>query len=78
LLTNAGWAAVFLSATLFLVHLGSLGLASSRLIAYIVHAIWTVVIARLIIQSQHDKNPPVLAAAISVEPQSVGTDVGQA
>jgi O-antigen/teichoic acid export membrane protein len=75
LLTNAGWAAVFLSATLFLVHLGSLGLASSRLIAYVVHAIWTVVIAQLIIRSQHDKNPPVLAASISVESEPIGTDV---
>ena len=78
LLTNAGWAAVFLGSTLFLVHLGSLGLASSRLIAYIVHAIWTVVIAQIIIQSQQNKNPPIPVEGISVEPEPVTTDARQA
>jgi O-antigen/teichoic acid export membrane protein len=78
LLTNAGWAAVFLVTTLFLVHLGSLGLASSRLIAYIVHAIWTIVIAQVILQSQQDKNPPIHAEGISVEPEPITTDVRQA
>ncbi len=78
LLTNAGWAAVFLGSTLFLVHLGSLGLASSRLIAYIVHAIWTLVIAQVILQSQQDKNPPISAEGISVEPEPITTDVRQA
>jgi O-antigen/teichoic acid export membrane protein len=40
-LMNSGWAAVFLGATVALVNRGALGVASARLIGYIVHAVWT-------------------------------------
>ena len=52
LLMNAGWAVIFISATLLLVHGGALGLASSRLIAYAVHAVWTTAFAYRVI-SKH-------------------------
>jgi O-antigen/teichoic acid export membrane protein len=52
LLMNAGWAVIFISAALLLVHEGSLGLASSRLIAYVVHAIWATAFAYRVI-SKH-------------------------
>jgi len=38
---NLGWAVVFIGTTTLLVRWGSLGLASARLIAYCVHAVWT-------------------------------------
>ncbi|MFC1512087.1 oligosaccharide flippase family protein [Candidatus Latescibacterota bacterium] len=38
---NSGWALTFILSTLLLIDLGSLGLASARAIAYIVHATWT-------------------------------------
>jgi O-antigen/teichoic acid export membrane protein len=38
---NIGWGLLFLSATLLLIDYGSLGLASARLISYVIHAIWT-------------------------------------
>jgi O-antigen/teichoic acid export membrane protein len=41
-LMNSGWAAVFLAATLAFVGAGALGVASARLLAYLVHAVWTV------------------------------------
>ena len=37
---NMGWAVVFLAGTLLLVHIGSLGLASARAVAYVFHALW--------------------------------------
>jgi len=52
LLMNSGWAVVFISSTYLLVHLGSLGLASSRLIAYAVHAVWTMGFAYMIIRER--------------------------
>jgi O-antigen/teichoic acid export membrane protein len=39
---NAGWAVVFLGTTVLLVRSGAFGVALARLIAYGVHAIWTV------------------------------------
>ena len=39
---NAGWAVVLLAVTVLLVHWGAFGVAVARLIAYLVHAIWTV------------------------------------
>lgn len=39
---NAGWAAVLLAATYALVKFGALGVASARLLAYVVHATWTI------------------------------------
>lgn len=40
-LMNSGWAAVLLGATLLLVRWGALGVASARLVAYLVHAGWS-------------------------------------
>jgi O-antigen/teichoic acid export membrane protein len=42
---NAGWAIVVLTTTSLLVHLGAMGLATARLIAYILHAGWVLVFA---------------------------------
>ena len=39
---NAGWAVVMLAATVLLVRWGAFGVALARLVAYGVHAIWTV------------------------------------
>ena len=39
---NSGWAAVFLGATMLLVKWGALGVAAARLVAYAVHAVWTL------------------------------------
>jgi O-antigen/teichoic acid export membrane protein len=47
---NAGWAVVFVLSALLLIHHGSLGLASSRLIAYVVHAGWTLAFAYFILR----------------------------
>jgi O-antigen/teichoic acid export membrane protein len=46
-LMNAGWALVLVPSTMLLVHggWGSLGLASARLFAYSVHAVWTSLFA---------------------------------
>jgi len=38
---NLGWAAVYLASTWFLLSWGALGLATARLVAYLVHAVWT-------------------------------------
>jgi O-antigen/teichoic acid export membrane protein len=46
---NLGWAAVLVVATYYLVHLGSFGFASSRLIAYSFHAIWTFAFAYAVV-----------------------------
>jgi len=40
-LMNFGWASAFLFLTVMLVEKGSLGLASSRSLAYLIHGIWT-------------------------------------
>jgi len=69
--TNVGWAAVFVVTTVFLVHWGSLGLASSRLIAYAVHAIWTVAIGVKLI----NPGTPVVS---SVASERVATEVNEA
>jgi O-antigen/teichoic acid export membrane protein len=44
-LMNTGWAVVFIGSTLLFVRFGSFGLASARLLAYSVHAIWTFAFA---------------------------------
>jgi O-antigen/teichoic acid export membrane protein len=54
LMMNTGWAIVFISFTYWLAPWGSLGLASSRLIAYAVHATWTLAFAYMIIR-KHDR-----------------------
>lgn len=40
-LMNSGWAAVLLGTTVLLVRWGALGVASARLVAYLVHAGWS-------------------------------------
>ncbi len=55
---NSGWAVAFLGATLLLVEWGALGVATARLIAYVVHAVWTVGFAGAFIRAK-------TAAAIS-------------
>jgi O-antigen/teichoic acid export membrane protein len=50
---NSGWAAVFIAFTVLLAPRGSIGLASSRLIAYAFHAAWTLGFARLILRRNH-------------------------
>ena len=52
LLMNAAWATVYVTSTLLLVHWGSMGLASARLIAYAFHAVWTVGFAYTVIRRQ--------------------------
>lgn len=47
--TNVAWAAVLIVATLLLVRWGSFGFASARLIAYSLHAIWTMGFAYMVI-----------------------------
>ena len=47
---NAGWAMVFIISTLLLIDHGSLGLASARMISYIIHAIWTLGFAFLLLR----------------------------
>jgi len=51
-LMNAGWALVLIPSTIVLVHrgLGSLGLASARLFAYSIHAVWTCWFAYNVLQ----------------------------
>jgi O-antigen/teichoic acid export membrane protein len=71
LITNAAWAAVFIVSTLFLVHWGSLGLASSRLIAYTAHAVWTVILAQMIIRSQRGQHAEIPAAQVVAEPEKL-------
>jgi len=77
LITNAGWAVVFVAATLFLVHWGSLGLASSRLIAYLIHAVWTIALARRIIAAQSEMRAPIKVTSIPLQSEAVGTDLRQ-
>lgn len=47
---NLGWAIAFIVATLSLVKLGALGLALGRLIAYMIHAVWTFGFAYILIK----------------------------
>jgi O-antigen/teichoic acid export membrane protein len=57
LLMNTGWAAVYILATYLLLHRGSLGLASSRLIAYAIHATWTLAFAYKVIAKRRKEGP---------------------
>lgn len=51
---NAGWALIFISSTYLLVahKMGAFGLASARLVAYAIHAIWTFWFAFRLIRQQ--------------------------
>jgi O-antigen/teichoic acid export membrane protein len=71
LIANSAWAMVFVVSTLFLVHWGSLGLASSRLIAYVAHAVWTVILAQMIIRSHRGQPAEIPAAQIVAEPEKL-------
>ncbi len=51
-LMNSGWAAVFLGATLVLVKWGALGVAGARLVAYVVHAVWTLWFAAAFVRAR--------------------------
>lgn len=66
LLMNSGWAAVYLASTLLLVRFGSLGLASSRLLAYIAHAIWTVAFAYSVTRLSRKNQEQNLPTTVSV------------
>ena len=50
---NMGWALTFIVGTLLLLDLGSLGLATARVIGYIVHATWTFGFAYFIISRRN-------------------------
>lgn len=54
---NTGWAVVAVTCTGLLAHWGSLGLATARLLAYIVHATWTFAFAYKIIRAAPTKSP---------------------
>ncbi|MGJ5813870.1 oligosaccharide flippase family protein [Paludibaculum fermentans] len=51
LVMNAGWATVFLGGTWLLADLGAFGIATARLTAYTLHAVWATVYAARIIGS---------------------------
>jgi len=56
---NAGWALILVPSTFILVHrgLGSFGLASARLFAYCVHALWTLLFAyKVLREATHGTN----------------------
>lgn len=48
---NAGWALLFLLATLLLVDYGSLGLAAAKMLSYIAHTVWTVWFVRRLLRN---------------------------
>ena len=47
---NMGWALIFIVSTLLLLDFGSLGLATARVVSYIVHATWTFAFALWIVR----------------------------
>jgi O-antigen/teichoic acid export membrane protein len=59
LFMNTCWAGIYVLSTFLFVHWGSFGLASSRLIAYAIHAVWTVAFAYVVIRSheRHERQP---------------------
>lgn len=52
---NAGWASVFIVATVLLVRYGAIGLASARAVAYVAHATWTLGFAVWVVRSGEKK-----------------------
>jgi O-antigen/teichoic acid export membrane protein len=62
---NAGWALIFILATISLVHWGAVGLASARLIAYIIHAGWTLGFAYWVVRSQTSTEKRQCASSLS-------------
>lgn len=51
---NLGWALVFLIGTWFYVSSGAFGLASARMVAYLVHALWTFAFAYTVIRTSRN------------------------
>jgi len=56
-LMNSGWAILFLVATLFLVKWGALGVATARLIAYVIHVGWTLWFALSFLRAGKQSSP---------------------
>lgn len=52
---NMGWALTFIMSTLLLVDQGSLGLATAKMLSYIIHATWTFWFAIIVIRKGHEK-----------------------
>jgi len=55
LLMNFGWALVFVLTTFFIINMGAFGLATSRAIAYVFHAIWTFWFAFIVLRTKKIK-----------------------
>jgi O-antigen/teichoic acid export membrane protein len=56
-LMNAGWALVFLGSAAALIQHGALGVASARVIAYLVHGLWTFGFAIYVFRRAHSAHP---------------------
>lgn len=56
-LMNAGWGLIFLGSAAVLIHYGAFGVASARVIAYVIHGVWTLAFAVYIFRKAHDTQP---------------------
>jgi len=56
LVMNFGWAVVFITSTFALASYGARGLAGARLIAYLVHAIWTFGFAYKVLRPKNQES----------------------
>jgi O-antigen/teichoic acid export membrane protein len=65
---NAGWALVLLAGTFFLVKWGALGVASARLLAYVVHSTWTIWYAAYFIRKGLRPSPSSVPPSFPPEP----------
>ena len=69
--SNVGWAALYLGVTFLLLKWGSLGLASARLLAYVVHVIWSFMFSYMVVLKTNRTAPfenlgiPVLSEFVS-------------
>ncbi len=61
---NAGWALVFIGTSSALVPSGALGLAGGRFIAYIVHTIWTLGFAYVLIKKAESSTRVLSSASL--------------
>jgi O-antigen/teichoic acid export membrane protein len=68
---NSGWAAVFVGMTLLLARSGALGVASARLIAYGVHAGWTVWYAMRFVRPEAETRSSAVALPARSERSSL-------
>jgi O-antigen/teichoic acid export membrane protein len=55
--SNIGWALVYLAATALLLRWGSLGLASSRMLAYFAHVVWSFSYSFLFVLKDRGEGP---------------------